>query len=1034
MATVQELVVKITGDASSFKSAIQETKSAGESVGSAFQNVGDKITAAGKAATAAFTVPIVGAATTAVTKFAEVDKTMQLVNATMGNTEDEAKLIEDAMKTAAANSTFAMSDAANATLNFARAGLTAEEAANALAPAMNLAAGEGGNLDTVSAGLVATINGFGDSFGKAGDYADVFAAACNNSALDVDSLSGAMSTAAPIFSAAGYAVNDAALYMGVMANAGIPASEAANSLKTGLARLIEPSKDGAEWMERLGINITNADGTMKDSVTVQKELHDAFGTLSESEQIAAASAIFGKNQMSKWLALINTAPEEVADLDESLEHCAGTTDEMAEAMMSGFGGSIEKLKSSIDVLMTSLGQLLAQYLQPIIDKAQEWVDKFNAMSDAEKDQAIKIAGIVAAIGPLLIAGGKVFSGIGKIISIGAKIAPLFEGAGAAGTAAGSAGAAGFGAIASAAAVVIAVIAAVAAAVYSIVESFGGVEGAVQRVKEMFTNIMDNIKHKIEEVGIGEKIEKLKEKFGELTEKLGNMRDFWEVIFTVIEKVASIIGMTLVTAFGVLIDVIGDIIDFIGGLIDILGGLGTLIVGVFTGDMDKVKEGASRMWEGVKEVFTGAISAIGDILKGLWDLVTGIFKDIKYALIGDPIVIDMWEGIKTVFSNAIEAVVNFVSGLFDSVVGFFTDLKDKVVNAVSELWSGVTEKFNDLKEKVVEKVSDLKEKAVEKFTDLKEKATEKFTELKDKVVEKATDLKEKTTEKITDLKDKAVDKFNDIKDKVTDKFNSTKEKVVEYATNMADKAKEKFGDIADKAKEKFDDVKDKVKDKMSDAYDSLKDKCSDMYDTVKDKFSDIYDNVKDKCSNVYDTIKDKFSEAKDTAKEKFEDMKDAIKDKMDEIKDWVRDKMDTIKGVFEKVDLTSIGSNIIGGLWNGLKDKMSQVMDWIREKAQAIKEKFADLMQIGSPSKVFRQYGRWIDEGLVLGLGDGSSAIDKEINSLANGVNVGFTSSLETDHGTIGATTVNLNGDYMFQDKASMDYFLNRMQLALNRAS
>mgnify|MGYP002523398317 CR=1 FL=1 len=115
---------------------------------------------------------------------------------------------------------------------------------------MNLAAGEGGNLDTVSAGLVATINGFHGSFDEAGYYADVFAAACNNSALDVDSLSHAMSVAAPIFSSAGYTVNDAALYIGIMANNGIDADKAANSLKTGLARLVSPAKEGAEMIGR----------------------------------------------------------------------------------------------------------------------------------------------------------------------------------------------------------------------------------------------------------------------------------------------------------------------------------------------------------------------------------------------------------------------------------------------------------------------------------------------------------------------------------------------------------------------------------------------------------------------------------------------------------------------------------------------------------------------------------------------------------------------------------------------------------------
>lgn len=384
------------------------------------EGIGKKIQGVGKDLTTHLTVPIVTAAGVCVSKFAEVDKTMTLTNQTMQNTAEEADLLNKAMQDAASNSTFGMNEAAQASLNFARAGLDATEAASALAPAMNLAAGEGGDLDIVSAGLVATINGFGDSFDNAEKYADIFANACNNSALDVNSLSDAMSTAAPIFNAAGYTVQDASLYMGVMANAGIDASEAANSLKTGMARLISPAKQGAEWMDRLGIEVTNADGSMKDSVTVQRELHEAFGTLSESEQIAAASAIFGKNQMSKWLALINTAPADVEELNAALEQ-EGTTTDMANAMMGGFGGSIEKLKSSLDVLMTSLGQLMAQYLTPVIEKVQSVIDNFMALDDETKDHIIKIAGIVAAVGPVLLIIGKVVSGIGSIISIASAL-------------------------------------------------------------------------------------------------------------------------------------------------------------------------------------------------------------------------------------------------------------------------------------------------------------------------------------------------------------------------------------------------------------------------------------------------------------------------------------------------------------------------------------------------------------------------------------------------------------------------------------
>lgn len=386
--------------------------------------IGGKMTDVGRDLTTKVTVPLTLLGGAAVKNFAEIDKIMVLTNSTMGNTAEQAEMLNKAMKDAAANSTYGMQDAATATLNFARAGLTAEQAAAALAPAMNLAAGEGGNLDTVSAGLVATINGFHGSFDEAERYADVFANACNNSALDVDSLANAMSVAAPIFSAAGYSIEDAALYMGIMANNGIEADKAANSLKTGLARLVSPAKDGAEAMEALGISITNSDGTMKDTITVQKELHDAFGQLSESEQIAAASAIFGKNQMAPWLALINSAPEDVNALAESIG-LEGTATQMATDKMSGFGGTIEQLKSNIDVASASLGEALAPAIQTIVGWIQAAVVWFNSLDETTREKIATVGLVIAAIGPLLLILGTLFTAVGNIIGVISKLNMLF---------------------------------------------------------------------------------------------------------------------------------------------------------------------------------------------------------------------------------------------------------------------------------------------------------------------------------------------------------------------------------------------------------------------------------------------------------------------------------------------------------------------------------------------------------------------------------------------------------------------------------
>ena len=112
-----------------------------QAAGDKMKNVGGKISDVGGTITKDVTLPLAAVGAAGAANFAEVDKTMQLANKTMGNTEEQAKLVNDAMKEAAANSTYGMSDASNAVLNFARAGLTAEQSAATLAPAMNLAAG-----------------------------------------------------------------------------------------------------------------------------------------------------------------------------------------------------------------------------------------------------------------------------------------------------------------------------------------------------------------------------------------------------------------------------------------------------------------------------------------------------------------------------------------------------------------------------------------------------------------------------------------------------------------------------------------------------------------------------------------------------------------------------------------------------------------------------------------------------------------------------------------------------------------------------
>ena len=185
----------------------------------------------------------------------------------------------------------------------------------------------------------------------------------------------------------------------VFGDASISGSEGATAVKTGLARLAAPAKEGADAMKKLGLSFFDASGKMDDMQTMQKKLHDSFAGLSDQEQMAAASAIFGKNQMGKWMTLINQSPDTFAKYAAGLDEATGSANNMAGALLSVPGGAVEKLKSSFDVFKYTVGDTVANTITPFVEKITALLDKFNNMDEAQQKQIVKWAAMAAAVGP-----------------------------------------------------------------------------------------------------------------------------------------------------------------------------------------------------------------------------------------------------------------------------------------------------------------------------------------------------------------------------------------------------------------------------------------------------------------------------------------------------------------------------------------------------------------------------------------------------------------------------------------------------------
>ena len=98
-------------------------------------------------------------------------------------------------------------------------------------------------------------------------------------------------------------------------------------------------------------------------------------------------------------------------------------------MQNNLGGQLQILKSQLEEVGIQIGDALMPTVQKIVGKVQEWVEKFSNLDQGTKEIIVKIGLVAAAIGPLLIIGGKVVSGTGVIIGVIGKLINFIAGSG-----------------------------------------------------------------------------------------------------------------------------------------------------------------------------------------------------------------------------------------------------------------------------------------------------------------------------------------------------------------------------------------------------------------------------------------------------------------------------------------------------------------------------------------------------------------------------------------------------------------------------
>ena len=341
------------------------------------------------------------------------------------------------------------------------------------------------------------------------------------------------------------------------------------------------------------IATSNADGSMRSLNDILADCRVAFAGLSESEKAANAEALVGKNAMSGFLALMNASQSDIDKLSGAIENCDGASESMAETMQDNLNGQLTILKSQLEELAISFGDLLMPAIRKIVSAVQSFVDKLNSMDDSTRETIIKIALLAASIGPLLIVLGKTISTVGTALrgfsSLAKGIRLLITHVGSASGVFGKLGAA-LGGLSGPVVAVVAVIG-------TLVAAFMNLWNTNEEFRTAITGIWNDI------------VSKVKGFCDQLIQRINGLgfdfKDITEVLKTIWDGFCQVLAPLFEGAFQNIATVLSVVLDTLIGLFDVFS---NLFQGNWSGAWEAAKGIFSGIWEGIKTIFSTTLDA------------------------------------------------------------------------------------------------------------------------------------------------------------------------------------------------------------------------------------------------------------------------------------------------------------------------------------------------------------------------------------------------------------------------------------------
>lgn len=643
---------------------------------------------------------------------------------------------------------------------------------NGISGIMDLAAASGEDLGQVSDIVTDALTAFGLSAQDAGHFADVLAQASSNSNTNVGLMGATFKYVAPIAGALGYSIEDTATAIGLMANAGIKGEQAGTSLRAILTRLIDPPKDAAVAMQELGIEMTNMDGSVKPLDEVIGQLRTGFAGLDDSQKAAFASAIGGQEAMSGLLAIVGASDADFEKLTSAIDNSDGAAQKMAETMQDNLAGSVEQLGGAIESAGIVIGEKLSPYIRQLADWIASLVDKFNNLSPEMQDFIIKAGLIAAAIGPILLIGGKLLIFFG---TLGTSLKGIMDGFKVLGSVfkgltsgIGSLVTKGFGLLKGAVTGVMGALKAlwgvmlanpitiVIAIIAALVAAFIYFWNTSEDFRNFWINLWDTIKE-----AAGNAVDWLKDK---------------------INQIGAFFTETLPNAFNAVIDWIKE--NWLG--------LGLLLVNPIVGGLkllydnnEGFRDWANNLWENIKGAFTDGWNAIvnffTETIPAWIESVGQFFMELPYK-----IGYALGYAYETIRLKIIEwgtYLIETVPQIIENVHQWFMQLPGKIWEALTNAYNFIVQWGIDTWNNFIQTCTNIYNTVVEWFTQLPIKIWEFLTDAYNKIVQWGIDTWNSFVQTVTNVYNSVVQWFQQLPGAIWGFLTSAYNNVVQWGSNV-----------------------------------------------------------------------------------------------------------------------------------------------------------------------------------------------------------------------------------------------------------